>query len=110
MKTNNKDVLYRNTIFVWIALATVTILSIPFLAMRFDWRLPDPGYSVSDKVVWTLSDFVLVGALFFGTSSLYVLVARRMQKHRLVIGILFAIAVLWLWAELAVGVFTNWGS
>jgi len=90
-------------------LATGLVLLVPFLAMRFDWRLPDPGYSMSDKVNWALSDFIVMGTLLFGMSSLYVLI-RRIGKHRLVIGIAFLLAFLWLWAELAVGVFTNWGS
>jgi hypothetical protein len=41
----------------------------------------------------------------------YVLVARRTsKKNRLAIGIAFAVALFYLWAELAVGIFTNLGS
>jgi len=100
----------QNKIFFWIALTTAFLLLLPFLAMKFDWRFPDPGNSVSDKVVWTQSDFIIMGILLFGSGSLYVLVARRVSKHRLIIGIALALAFMWLWAELAVGVFTNWGS
>jgi len=51
-----------------------------------------------------------MGTLIFGMGSLYALVARRVRKHRFIIGGVFVLTFLWLWAELAVGVFTNWGS
>lgn len=88
-----------NTIFVWIAIATGVILLIPLIAMRF-----------TAEVNWTLSDFVVMGTLIFGMSSLFVLAARKWRKHRLAIGIAFAIGFMYIWAELAVGIFTNWGS
>lgn len=108
--TNSSTLVMHNKIFAWIALATGLLLLIPFLAMRFQWQLFDPDPSASNEVLWTLSDFVVMGTLIFGTSSLYVLVARKTRQHHLIIGTVFALAFLWLWAELAVGVFTNWGS
>jgi len=51
MNRRNTDIFSKNRIFAWIAFATGLILLVPFLAMQFDWRLPDPGYSVSDTVV-----------------------------------------------------------
>lgn len=60
---------------------------------------------------WTLSDFIVMGILILGISSLFVLVAKMTpKKYRTIIGIGFLLAFLWLWAELAVGIFTNWGS
>ncbi|MFU8895736.1 MAG: hypothetical protein ACNA8J_05065 [Gammaproteobacteria bacterium] len=50
-------------------------------------------------------------ALLLGMGSLFVLLARKMpRKYRWVVGGLVAAAFLYLWAELAVGVFTNLGS
>ena len=90
----------QNRVFAWIALVTVLILLIPLIAMQF-----------TRQVNWTLSDFIVMGTLLFGTGSMFVLTARRInKKYRFAVGVAFAIALLWLWAELAVGVFTNWGS
>jgi hypothetical protein len=100
MKAKNTDIILQNKVFLWIALATGGILLIPLIAMQF-----------TGEVNWTLLDFVTMGFLLFGTGSMFVLTARQIdKKHRVATGIAFAIALLWLWAELAVGVFTNWGS
>ena len=91
----------QNKVFLWIALATGLILLIPLIAMQF-----------TSEVNWTLWDFRAMGVLLFGTASLFVLAARKIRNnsHRIAIGIAFAVALLYLWAELAVGIFTNWGS
>lgn len=90
----------QNSVFIWIALATGVILLIPFIAMQF-----------TTEVKWNEIDFIVMGSLVFGTASLFVLAARRApRKHRLFIGGMFIAAFLYLWAELAVGVFTNLGS
>lgn len=94
MKTKNNDLFMQNKIFGLIALGTGVLLSIPLLA-----RFP-----------WTLSDFVVAGAALFIFGSIFVLAARKFNNHRLLVGIVVALLFLWLWAELAVGVFTNWGS
>ncbi len=99
VKTNNSDIIMQNKVFVWITLATSFILLIPFIAMQF-----------TGEVVWTLSDFVIAGALLFGTGLIFVLAARKTRKYRVVIGLVLAAMLLYVWAELAVGIFTNWGS
>lgn len=77
--------------------------------MNFKVPLYDPG-SGFEIINWNIFDFVVMATLLFGTGSLYVLVARKMKNHRLILGIVFLLVLLWLWAELAVGVFTNWGN
>jgi hypothetical protein len=101
MKGNyDMEIISQNRIFLWIGAATGALLLIPLIAMQF-----------TQEVNWTLSDFIVMGALIFTVSSLYVLVARKVhKKNRLAVGVLFLLVFLWLWAELAVGVFTNWGS
>ena len=44
-------------------------------------------------------------------AALFVLVARKLpRKYWIATGVVFAAAFLYVWAELAVGVFTNLGS
>lgn len=80
---------------VGIVLATALILMAPLVAMQF-----------SDEVVWTLSDFIVVGALLLGTGLAYELITRKVGKaHRVAVGLALAAALLLVWAELAVGIF-----
>lgn len=66
---------------------------------------------LTGEVSWDMTDFIVMGAMVFGTGSLFVLAARMIsKKYRIIVGIALLLAFLWLWAELAVGVFTNWGS
>ncbi len=82
----------KNTLFI--ALATLALLLIPLL---FSWP-------------WTLSDFVIAGVLIFGSGLLINFALMKGGKYRLIIAGVILFLFLWLWAELAVGVFTNWGS
>lgn len=63
-----------------------------------------------NRLNWTLFDFIVMGGLVFVMGSLYVLAIKRADKYKFAISLTFALVFLWLWAELAVGVFTNWGS
>ena len=100
MKAKSADIIMQNKVFGWIAGVTGLILLIPLIAMQ-----------VSDEWNWSLSDFVVIGILLFGTGFAFVHVARvTPRKYRTVIGIAFVIALLYVWAELAVGIFTNIGS
>lgn len=100
MNPRSNDVITRNSVFLWLALATGLILLIPLVAMQ-----------LTNEVSWEITDFVVMGFLLFGTGSLFVLVARRVpRKRRVIVGIIFALAFLYIWAELAVGIFTNLGS
>lgn len=100
MTTKSTDMIKQDKIFLWIALATVAILSIPLIAMQF-----------SDEWDWKLPDFIIMGILLFSTGFTFVHVARvTPKKYRTVIGIAFFVALLYIWAELAVGIFTNIGS
>jgi hypothetical protein len=90
----------RNSVFAWIALATGIVLLIPLIAMHF-----------SRSVRWDAPDFLVLGVLLFGTGSTFVLVARKVpRRYRIIVGATFAVALLYVWAELAVGVFTDLGS
>lgn len=90
----------HNRVFIWIALAAGLILLIPLIAMQ-----------LTNEVNWNLGDFMIMGILLISTDFSFVLVARvTPKKYRVFIGIAFTLALLYLWAELAVGIFTDWGS
>ncbi len=90
----------QNRVFIWIAFATGAILLIPLISMQF-----------TSEVDWALTDFIVMGLLLFSASSLYVLAARKLpSKRRLFVGVMIAAFFLYVWAELAVGIFTNLGS
>ena len=100
MRQKLDDLMLQNSVFARIALATGAILLIPLIAMQF-----------TPEVKWNTTDFIAMGSLLFGIASLFVLAARRApRKHRLLIGGIFIAAFLYVWAELAVGVFTSLGS
>lgn len=73
-----------------VALVTACILLIPLLAAP----------------AWTLFDFVIAGALIFGTGLTYVLAARKAgnNAYRAAAGIALAAVLLLVWINLAVGV------
>lgn len=100
MNIEETDTLYQRSAFLWAAGVTAALLLIPLLAMQF-----------TSEVNWTLADFVAMGVLLFAAGSVFVLVARRIQrKHRILLGVVLSLVFLAVWVELAVGVFTNLGS
>ncbi len=110
MKVKNIHIFSQNKVFVWIAAGTLFLLTTPFFLMNFKIPLYDPG-SGYEIINWDRSDFIVMGALIFSVASLFVLVARKVRmKYRIPVAIVCVLAFFWLWAELAVGIFTNWGS
>lgn len=100
MNSRTNGVLMRNSVFLWITIATGLLLLIPLIAMQF-----------TSEVNWNMTDFVVMGLLLFSAGSVFVLVSRRSpHRRRVVIGVTVAAALLYIWAELAVGVFTNLGT
>ena len=77
-----------------VALATAIVLLIPLVLMQF-----------SKEMVWSVSDFVIAGALLFGAGLAYVLVARMGSKgsYRLGAAVAVAAGLLLIWGNLAVG-------
>ncbi len=96
---NNTDVLMDNKVFAWIAAATGLLLMIPLIAMQF-----------TNEVNWTLSDFVVMGVLIFVMASLFVYLARKFKKNRIITAVVLGLIFMYVWAELAVGIFTSIGS
>ncbi len=85
----------RNVGFV--VFGTALILLIPLVAMQF-----------TSEVAWDLADFAAAAILLTGTGVAFVLSRRlvRSPRNRALVGVALAAALLLVWAELAVGIFT----
>lgn len=79
-----------------VAVATALVLLVPLAAMQF-----------TSEVNWDLYDFAVAGALIGGTGLLYVLLTRKPSntRQRLMVGAVLLLALVVVWAELAVGIF-----
>ena len=79
-----------------ILIAVPILLLIPLIAMQF-----------TDKIVWTILDFAVMGILLLSTGLLFELVMRKVTetKYRIILGIVIIVVFLIVWAELAVGIF-----
>jgi hypothetical protein len=66
----------------------------------------------TDGVNWSRSDFVLMGALLFGTGLAFAVVARsaRSFMHRAAFAVALGAAVLLVWVNLAVGIIGDVGG
>lgn len=84
-----------------VAAVTAAVLMIPLVAMQF-----------TREVNWTGSDFVIAGILLAVTGLAFVAASRtlRTARQRLVAGAVIGLGFVYVWAELAVGIFTNLGS
>ena len=79
-----------------ILIAVIVLLLIPFISMQF-----------TDEVHWGPLDFVVAGVLLLAAGLVFDLVIRKVKNanYRIAIIIAVLIALLLIWAELAVGVF-----
>lgn len=79
---------------LWVAGSTALLLAIPLVAMQF-----------TNEVDWSLSDFIIMGALLFGTGLAYVSVTRFASNmaSRVAFGLAIGTCLLMIWANLAVG-------
>lgn len=74
---------------------TAIILLVPLVAMLF-----------TDGVDWDITDFVVMGVLLLGAGLTFELIMTKVRaKYRPVVAAAIILAVLLIWAELAVGVF-----
>jgi hypothetical protein len=96
---------FARRLMVW---ATVVglILLVPFLAMQFHWKVPDPGSPELDEVNWSLGDFIFAGTLLFGSALTYELVTRKVgvTAYRVAVGIACATGLVLVWINAAVGI------
>jgi uncharacterized membrane protein SirB2 len=89
----------RRSAFGLLALLTGLVLLVPLTAMQF-----------SPEVVWTGSDFVIMGLLVYLVGSIFIIGARRLpRRHWRSLVIALGVLFVYIWAELAVGIFTTLG-
>ncbi|NDV61950.1 hypothetical protein G0Q06_05760 [Puniceicoccales bacterium CK1056] len=90
----------KNHVFAYLGLATCLVLLVPLVAMQF-----------TEEVRWSLMDFIVMGTLLMSGGALFVISARMTKgRHTLLLGLVIGLACLYVWAELAVGLFFNRGS
>lgn len=84
---------YKN--IIRIALLTIVLLLIPFVAMQF-----------SEEVQWYASDFIFMGALIFGTGLAYEFISKKFANfpYRIGVGIALFASFLLIWMNGAVGI------
>ena len=81
--------------------AAALLLLAPLIAMQF-----------TNEVRWDATDFITIGTMLALVGLGIELAVRNLRTPRarlIAIGAVL-LAFLWLWAELAVGLFTDWGS
>lgn len=94
---NTKEqITHNNRRLMFLISAAGLILSVPFIAMQF-----------TNEVKWTISDFVIMGILLFGTALIIEFILRHIKswKSRIILCVFALAALLLIWAELAVGTF-----
>lgn len=79
-----------------LAMGTGLLLLVPLMAMLF-----------TREVNWGPMDFVVAGALLFGTGCAFLFIASRTRnmKYRLAGGAALLLMLSTIWAHLAVGIF-----
>lgn len=91
----------KNKSIIGVVLATVFILLLLFLVNQ-----------ISDEMVWDLADFVIVGALLFGTGLAYILITKQRgnSTYRAAVVIALGAAFILVWVNVAVGIIGDEGN
>ena len=85
---------------ILVAIVTASVLLVPLTTMNF-----------ANGATWDLLDFIVMGTLLSATGFTIALASQKLTKsHFKIIATSAVICFLWLWAEITVGIFTNWGS
>jgi len=90
----------QDSAVAWIAITACVLFALPLVAMQF-----------TAEFDWKLLDFVVWGALLAAAGSAFVWARRRLPRSKwLGAGALIGAVFVYVWAELAVGIFTSLGS
>jgi uncharacterized membrane protein len=99
MKSKSTISVLPNNAFFRILGIPALLLTILFTAMQF-----------SSEMKWDETDFLMLGLLLVGAISLVELAMKTKGKYRVYAIAAVILGALWLYVELAVGLFTTWGS
>src|SRR5690348_9223675 len=89
-----KKQLKLSHLILGVALLTILLLMVPFVAMQ-----------ITGEVNWSIGDFIIAGALLFGTGTLFVLVIRfrHNNRYRIAMSLALGTTLFMIWANLGVG-------
>lgn len=95
-QNNRQTGMAQNKRLIAILLIATGLLLVPLVAMQF-----------TTEVAWTLSDFIIMGVMLYGTGLACEWILRKVRKpaYRLAVCAVVLFAFLLTWAELAVGIF-----
>lgn len=78
---------------------TAFLLIIPLVAMQF-----------TEQVNWNVFDFLVMGIMLLLFGSLLAFASIKIKKNKFLTILIILLSFLYIWAELAVGIFTQLGS
>jgi hypothetical protein len=85
---------------MWLVVLTLLFLLVPFVAMQ-----------ITTQVMWSGFDFLVMGALLLIVGSLLILIARNLSSGAFRwLSIIILMTAVYVWVELAVGLFFSLGS
>lgn len=85
---------------LWIGLIVFVLFAVPIVAMQF-----------TSEVDWNAADFLVWGVLLLGAAGAFLWARRRLPRSKWWgAGAVIVALFLYVWAELAVGIFTDLGS
>ncbi|MGI9530510.1 hypothetical protein [Lutimonas sp.] len=92
------NIVENNKRGIFIVCSFGLLLMIPVLAMQ-----------LTDEVNWTIGDFIVAGLLLMSTGFFLEIILRKVKnkKQRILLGFVLFLALVLLWAELAVGIFDS---
>lgn len=95
-----KELLQRKHAFMWLVVLTLLFLLVPFVAMQ-----------ITTQVMWSGFDFLVMGALLLIVGSLLILIARNLSSGAFRwLSIIILMTAVYVWVELAMGLFFSLGS
>lgn len=90
----------RDKVFTWITGTGCVLFLMPLVAMQF-----------TSEVSWDETDFLVWAILLSVAGGACLWVSRKLPRREwLGAGALIAVVFVYIWAELAVGIFTNLGN
>ena len=83
--------------FLKLAIAVMFLLLLPLTFMQF-----------TAEVNWDVIDFIVMGLMLFTAGSAVIIAYRNLSRKTFkIVTVATVLLFVWLWAELAVGVFTS---